>query len=165
MDHWVIISDIDWESYQSARNMKKADLRRQNLNTYEFRRKLQEWDEDNTEERVVDSVSGRTERVPNSNYRKQNPYDSLTDAEKEYYDTVMQIKGEMGTLLPEIAQHHYRPPQLRRNMVDAMSKARNARDVINALKQKGRKYIKIMEDDTDFYENGSLINGQEYTQA
>jgi hypothetical protein len=47
-------------------------LGRMNLDTYEFRRKLQEWDEANTEDRVVDRTNGRTERVPDSRYRKNN---------------------------------------------------------------------------------------------
>lgn len=167
MGHWVIISDIDWLTYQQARGREKARLSQQNLDAYEYNKKLQDWDEANTEERAVDTdASGRvirTERVPNSNYRKTNPYDRLSTAEKKYYDEMMQIKGEMGTLIPEIAQHHYRPPQLRRNMVDAMSKARNAKDVIDALKKKAERFSKIMEDDTDFYENGTLINGDTYT--
>lgn len=167
-NNWMIISDIDWQGYQTARNREKRRLARLNLDRYEFMKQLQDWEEANTEERAVDVQSGvvkRTERVPNSSYRKQNPYDNLNAAQKEYYDTMMQIKGEMGSLVPEIAQHHYRPPQLRRNMIDAMSKARNAKDVLEALRRKGEKWVKIMEDDTDFYENGTIVDGEMYTQV
>lgn len=167
-NNWMVISDIDWQAYQTARNREKRRLARLNLDRYEFMKQLQDWEEANTEDRAVDVRNGvvrRTERVPNSNYRKQNPYDNFNAAQKEYYDTMMQIKGEMGTLVPEIAQHHYRPPQLRRNMIDAMSKARNAKDVLEAVRRKGEKWVKIMEDDTDFYENGTIVDGEMYAQA
>lgn len=178
MGHWVIISDIDWQAYQHARNIEKARLRKLNLEPYEFLRQLQDWDEANTEDRVVDRSSGRTERVPNSKYRKNNGLvwnntlnmmefrnTDYSTAEQEYYDTMMQIKGEMGSLVPDVAQHHYRPPQLRRNMLDAMTHARSLRDYLDAIKHKAERWSKIMEDDTDFYKNGTLVNGQFYANV
>lgn len=71
----------------------------------------------------------------------------------------------MGSLLPEIAQHHYRPPQLRRDMIDAMTKARSGKEYLDAIKRQVEKIWTVMEDDTDFYQNGALVNGQEYSQV
>jgi hypothetical protein len=53
-DNWMIISDIDWQAYQTARNREKRRLARLNLDRYEFMRQLQDWEEANTEERAVD---------------------------------------------------------------------------------------------------------------
>ena len=44
-----------------------------------------------------------------------------------------------------------------------MANAHSAKDVLAALRRKGEKLYKIMEDDTDFYENGCLVNGQMYS--
>ena len=42
------------------------------VSEYAFKDALEQWEEANTEDRVVDNVTGRTEKVPNSNYRLAN---------------------------------------------------------------------------------------------
>lgn len=75
-DNIHIISDIDWVMYEAARERAKKQFQSQGLSEFEVKEELKNWEEQNTEDRVVDAVNGRTERVPNRYYRKQFP--SLT---------------------------------------------------------------------------------------
>lgn len=159
-DDGHIISDIDWGAYYRARDVySKSFLSK---DSYEHKVKMEEWEEQNTVERVVDKKSGRTERVPNMKYRKAFP--ALTTAQQEYYDTIMQIKGEIGTLLPDYAQNQYLPPQIRRSMLDAIGNAKSAQDVLKAIGTKIGNIWKIREDDTEFT-NQLLVDDETYASA
>lgn len=157
-----IISDIDWSSYIRARRKVKDRLYFKGYKGLSLEEALRAWEEANTEDRVVDNVSGRTERVPNSNYRKVFP--QLTQAQQEYYTEMMQIKGELGTLLPNYAKRHYSPPQIRRSFIDAVNaavKKGSLHDFIKAFITKAKDFTTIREDDTQYARNG-IINGEEY---
>lgn len=157
-----IISDIDWDEYLKNKYTYKKSLDQTNLSDLEKKVKMQEWIDNNTEDRLVDAKNNRYERVPDNKYRKAFP--DLTAAQKEYYDTVMQIKGEIGTLLPAYAQNQYLPAQMRRNMTDALSSAKSVRDVYTAFKNKAQDAFKVREDDEYFNSNG-IIDGEEYNSV
>ena len=161
-DEGHIISDIDWALYDSARKQHIKALFRQGLRDFDLKQAIEDWEEQNTEEREVDTKSHRTERVPNQNYRKAFP--SLTQAQQEYYDTMMQIKGEIGTLLPAYAQHHYLPPQIRRNFLDALNESKSIQDVKKAFKNKAKDMVVIREDDENYAMNG-IIDGKDFKEA
>lgn len=151
-----IISDIDWESYAEERNRALSLFRSQGLTGYALKEAIEQWEDTNTEDRVVDTVTGRTEKVPNTNYRLiNNPLDSLNNAQLEYYNTMMQIKGELGTLLPYYAQKQYLPPQIRKDSLDILSdgikRKLSAKKVASLLWENFKSKIhKIREDDEDF---------------
>ena len=159
-DDGHIISDRDWGAYKAARKAAISHFYLQGLRSVDLKQAINEWEENNTEERVVDKTNGRTERVPNSQYAKAFP--TLTDAQQEYYDTMMQIKAEIGSMLPPEYQHQYLPPQMRRNMVDALTHAESGKDVLNAVKNKLENFYTVREDDTNYAMNG-IIDGDEYT--
>lgn len=155
-----IISDIDWLAYSKA--MKKAKNRfiNKGLKGLNLEEAMESWQEANTEDRVVDFVSGRTERVPNGKYRKEFP--QLTEAQMKYYTEMMQIKGELGTLLPSYAQKHYLPPQRRRNFIDAIVASKgNPKKIAKAILNKIKDAFVVREDDTLFADNG-IIDQDEY---
>lgn len=159
-DSNYIISDIDWVTYNEARKQARKKFTRQGKTGLALEEAMDLWQEANTEDRVVDYVSGRTERVPNGNYRKAFP--TLTQAQQEYYNEMMQIKGELGTLLPQYAQKQYLPPQLRRSFVDAIVKSKGKpRKIAKAILNKIRDLFIIREDDPLNVKNG-IIEGEEY---
>lgn len=161
-DDGHIISDIDWGAYKTARTAEIKALYASGLRGFDLKQAIEDWEEQNTEDREVDTKNHRTERVPDAKFRKKFP--DLTPAQQEYYDTIMQIKGEIGTLLPSYAQHHYLPPQLRRSTLDALGHAKSVRDVYTALKNKFENFYKVREDDTNYVMNG-IIDGDEYKIA
>lgn len=158
-DDGHIISDIDWQLYKNARKTEIGRLYKQGLRGFDLKQAIEDWEDTNTEDRVVDKTNGRTERVPNSNYRKAFP--QLTPAQQEYYDTMMQLKGEIGSLLPIYAQHQYLPPQIRRSMFDALGHAKSVSDVWKAVRNKVENLVTVREDDENYYMNG-IIDGDEY---
>lgn len=154
-----IISDIDWYSFNSARSKAIANFKKKGLKGIDLTEAVRQWDEDHTEQRVVDFKTGRTEAVPNHNYRKSFP--QLEPAQLEYYNEVMQIKGELGSLLPQYMQKQYLPPQKRRTFMDAIASARSIMDIIRAIRHKIGDGWKIREDDSYYSQNG-VIDGEDY---
>lgn len=154
-----IISDIDWASYYKARAAFRRKMTKSGLKGVSLSLAMQDWEKDNTVDREVDNKTGRTERVPNESYRKEFP--TLTPEQQEYYDEMMQIKGELGTMLPEYARHQYRPPQIRREFVDALEEATSASDYYAVLKDKFKGLYTIREDDTSNTING-IVEGETY---
>lgn len=161
-DDGHIISDIDWNLYKSARKAKIKSLYAQGLRGFDLKQAIEDWEDQNTEDRIVDNTNGRTERVPNSNYRKTEDFQKdWTKEQIEYYDTMMQLKGEIGSLLPSYAQHQYLPPQVRRKFLDAVGDAKDYKDVLNAVKNKLQNLYTVREDDENYNING-IIDGDEY---
>lgn len=173
-----IISDIDWDAFYKARKEQRKLFWRSGLRGFDLKQALEGWEDQNTEERVVDTTNGRTERVPDARYRLNNGlvWDSsnnkmiftaasnLTAQQEEYYNNMMQIKGEIGSLLPAYAQDHYYPPQIRRSFLDAIGSAKHPRDILKALKNKFKDMWVIREDDTNFASNG-IVAGEEFQTA
>lgn len=161
-DEKHIVSDIDWGLYKTTRQAKIKSLYVQKLRGFDLKQAIEDWEDQNTEERVVDKTNGRTERVPNSNYRKQHDFQKDWSPEQiEYYNTMMQLKGEIGSLLPTYAQHQYLPPQVRRNFLDALHDAKDIKDVGKAIRNKAQNLYKVREDDENYNTNG-IIDGDDY---
>ena len=173
-DDGHIISDIDWTAYSDARKKYVGSLLKQGLQGFDLKQAIEDWEEQNTEDRVVDTKNGRTERVPNANYRKNNGmiWDDVNNKMKfyntglsqeqiDYYNNMMQLKGEIGSLLPAYAQRQYLAPQIRRNMLDALNEAKSLHDVGKAFKNKAQNLYKVREDDENYAMNG-IIDGVEF---
>ena len=157
-----IISDIDWTAYNKAKAKFREGLKGQGNRGLSIDEAMKNWEDANTEDRIVDFDSGRTEKVPNATYRKAFP--QLTKEQKEYYTTMMQIKGELGTLLPNYAQRQFIPPQVRRSFIDAIQaaiKGGSLQGLIKAIRTKFKDLTTIREDD-DRYANNGIVNGEEY---
>lgn len=166
-DNYHIISDIDWVKYEQDKYNARERYKQQGKKGLELYCAMEEWVETHTEDRVVNQIDSRTERVPNQNYRQEMP--NLTPEQWEYYDTMMQLKGELGSLLPEYAQQQYVAPQLRRDLFQALydeghkkgwSKKFNGwRKAIGA---KIADSFIVREDDVMNTRNGIIIDGEEY---
>lgn len=157
-----IISDIDWTAYNKAKAKFRRGLKGQGNRGLSVEEAMKNWEDANTEDRVVDFDSGRTEKVPNATYRKAFP--QLTKEQREYYTTMMQIKGELGTLLPNYAQRQFIPPQVRRSFIDAIQaaiKGGSLQGLIKAIRTKFKDLTTIREDDERYARNG-IVNGEEY---
>lgn len=174
-DNEYIISDIDWEAFHKAKARYRGLMQRRGYKGLALKEAMRVWEETNTEDRTVDHTPGaeRTERVPNTSYRKSLPL--MTQAQAEYYKEMMQIKGELGSLLPDYAQRQYVPPQIRRSFNDAIRDAfrnelslrglvQTLRDIAKATKNKIIEPFVIREDDENAIANG-IIEGKEFTMA
>lgn len=161
-DSTHIVSDIDWKMYDDAKKRKRNSLKKAGLYGFELKQALEDWEDQNTEERLVDKKNNRNERVPNQQYRKREDFqEGWSKEQKEYYDTMMELKGELETLYPDHARNYYLAPQTRRNMVDAIVDSKgNVKDIGKAIGRKVADQFVVREDDTNFTEN-ALLNGDE----
>lgn len=158
VDTGRIISNIKWNKYEEEKAKYKGSLMRQHLSKFEIQQEMDKWEYDNTKEIVVDHTTGRTERVPNEHYEREPYYEGSYDEEwsevqKEYYKEMMELKGEIGTLLPDYAQDIYSPPQLREKFIEAAKHG-----IGRAVKNKIQDFYKIREDDTHY----SNVDGETY---
>lgn len=161
---------IDFNSYNEAKKEYEKKLRKnKNLDRATREELMLDWEENNTEDYVVDRKSGRTERIPNSSYRKKAPY--LSNAQMEYYLTMMQIKGELGTLLPAHAQKHFQPVQIRKSFLNIIndSKKLGFKRTMASLKEwiasmwtwREEDYEGSTVGDKDYYYSGGSRMGKE----
>lgn len=74
---------------------------------------------------------------------------------------MMQIKGEIGSMLPYYAQKQYIAPQVRRSTMEAIRNNHTAKGVAKALLKKIANIWKIRENDTDYLQN-ALVDGDFY---
>ena len=161
-DEGHIASPYDWKKFYMAKNDYARLLKKQKLDEWEIKQALENWEQNNTEDLEVDEKTHRKERVPNHNYLKPVDFqEGWTQAQKDYYKEMMQIKGEIGSLFPAYAQKQFLPPQVRRSTLDAIGNAKSIRDLLKVLKNMFQNIWKVREDDTDFAEKGVIIDGQE----
>lgn len=165
-DEKHIISDINWEKFDAAKEDEKKRLKRNGLRGFDLEQAMNNWEYENTEDRLVDKENGRKERVPNENYRKVEDFQKdWAPAQKEYYDTIMQIKGELESNYPAHAQNYYYPPQIRRTSMDAFleaGKSFNTKGMGKAILNKLKDPFVIREDDTNFIDN-AVVDGERTT--
>lgn len=160
-----IVSDIDWKAYEDAKEAERNRLIDKKLKDFDLSKGMGAWIMKNTTERVVDRQSGRKERVPNDQYRKSEDFQKgWSSAQKEYYNTVLELKGQLETLYPEFARNLYLPPQVRRNTTDALFHAKGLKDVGKAIGNKAKDLYTIWEDDTD-YNSNAFVQGDEVAYA
>lgn len=159
---YYIQSDIDWHEYNKAKAKHKGALMKQGLKGFALRDAMDAWVEANTE---PETTYGTGQRLPKKSlYGKAEDFQAGWDAaQKEYYDTMMQIKAQIDSLLPEYAQQLYRPPQLRSSWLDIIKQGIDGKlplkEVVKKLLDR-MNIIKIREDDTQY---GQLnINGEDY---
>jgi len=164
-DKGRIVSQYDWDGYFKERSKYAKDLTRAGFkrNSVEFNAEMQLWEDNNTVEVIVDQQSGRTEKMP----RFYLSYDFRTGwsaAQRRYYENMMKIKGQLGTLLPNYAQHHYIAPQKRTTwdqvLKEGLKKERSFKDVFDWFLE-NTKLAKIKEGDTRFRRNGIYVEGEE----
>lgn len=161
---YYIQSNIDWKKYNKERNAFYGRNKAAGLKGFELRDAMDQWINSNTEE--ID-FEGHIERIPKASIygKKKDFMEGWTEAQKQYYNDVMKLKDQIGTLLPEYAQYRYLPPQRRAETVDIINKgiekkmslkevARNILDRTNP--------IKIRQDDTQY---GMLIDGDTFIEA
>lgn len=156
---WNLLSPYDWDAYYKARAVARKGYKSSGLKGFALLEKMQQWEEDNTEEVVVSS-SGRKERFPSSLYRDDEKLLELNDAQREYYYEILNIKGDVEDMFPEWARSLYRPPQVRREMLDA----NDIKDFFVSMKN-NLKNVWVREDDFDFLSNATLPEDGYFTDG
>lgn len=160
-----IVSPYDWDKFYSERSKYGRSLNKMGYatNSYDYLVEMQLWEDSHTTELEVDHKNHRTERVPIYLLAKDFQ-EGWTAAQKEYYDRIMEIKGQIGTLLPAYAQHQFIAPQKRTNNSQIIKEAlQGKRDFKNLTKTfLERSALLRKKQGTDlFISNGFYVDGEE----
>lgn len=161
-----IVSNYDWDEYAKQKSKYSATLSQHGIKrgTLEHLAEMEEWENQHTELLEVDHLNHRFERVPI--YKLSTDFkQGWTPAQIKYYDTMMELKGQIGSMLPNYAQHQFVPPQVRNDLLmilkEAIKKERPFKDVFERVWD-NTKIMKIKAADSRFYQNGIYLGGEEY---
>ena len=158
-----IASDIDFDAFSRDKAKYRAQMKAKGLRGFQLKDAMDAWMEEHTE---IDGKYSQVSRIPKrSEYGTiTNFQEGWTDAQKEYYDTVMKIKGQIEELLPSYAQNLYLPPQRRASWLDIVKKGidgkmttkqvvRNLLDRMNPIKVRANE-----QDYGMFIDNNNYID-------
>lgn len=115
-----IISDIDFVKFNKERKDYIEQLEKEGLEGYKLKTKIEKWEAARTEVVVINTDTGRKERVPSKSMYSSNVLSSLDSAQREYYDTMMKVKSLLDDLLPSRFTNTYRAIQIRNDMAEVM---------------------------------------------
>lgn len=156
-----IASDIDFDAFSKDKAKYRAKMKMKGLKGFALADAMDAWMEDNTE---IDGKYSQVSRVPKRSIygTKSNFQDGWTDAQKQYYDAVMKIKGQIEELLPSYAQNLYLPPQRRASWLDIVKKGIDGemtfKEVVKNLLDRMNP-IKIRANEQDY---GVFIDNNNY---
>lgn len=165
-----IISEIDYDSYYADRKAFIEDLKSRGIKGEDLRRRLQHWEDDNTEEytvpelKLIPEITGEEEHsvimiAPKAKYRKAIP--TMTQAQREYYNTMMSIKASMEYNLQRhgINVSLFSPVQITSEISDAIANS-SPSEAFKLLKDNLVDKFSIREDDTNYGNQEVLTNSE-----
>lgn len=160
-----IVSQYDWDAYFKAKRKYAGSLVRAGMSygSAEFEAEMQLWEDQNMTEVVVDHQSGRTEKMP-AFYLSTDFREGWSAAQNEYYDRMMELKGQIGTLLPNYAQHQYIAPQKRTSWDQVLKEGLKGERTFGDVAKwflKNSMFWKMKEADTRFRKSGIYVEGEE----
>lgn len=168
-----IISDIDFEKFEKAKQAEIERIEREYADKSKFfkREQIEKWIANHTEEEVIlskdlygnttDNLSNRTERVPRKDlYGKpegQRLKDTLTAEQYTFYNKVMYLKRGLDAMMPASQVSLYLAPQKANKMLEAVAKKdKKGKAFIGAVKDGfirrtdlGERGFQPMEDELD----------------
>lgn len=171
-----IISEIDYDSYYADRKAFIEDLKSRGIKGEELKRRLQRWEDDNTEEytvpelKLIPEITGEEEHpvvimAPKAKYRKAMP--TMTQSQREYYNTMMSIKASMEYTLQRhgINVSLFSPVQITSEISDAIAES-SPSEAFKLIRDNFIDKFSIREDDTNYGNQEVLTNadGEELKQ-
>lgn len=115
-----IISDIDFVKFNKERSEYIEKLKKEGLEGYKLKTKIERWESLRTEVVVINKDTGRKERVPSKSMYSSNALNSLDSAQREYYDAMMEAKTLLDDLLPARFTNTYRAIQIRNDISEVI---------------------------------------------
>lgn len=165
-----IISEIDYDSYYADRRAFIEDLKSRGIKGQDLKRRLQRWEDDNTEEytvpelRLIPEITGEEEHpvvmiAPKAKYRRTMP--AMTQAQREYYNTMMSIKASMEYNLQRhgISVSLFSPVQITSEISDAIAEA-SPSEAFKLIRDNFVDKFSIREDDTNYGNQEVLTNSE-----
>lgn len=166
----MLLSDIDYKAFYKAKSEELNRLKEKGLSNEKISTRLNAWYNRNTE--LVDiKLKGsnaviRRERMPKASLYSLSSLSTLNEAQREYYDAIIEVKKQLDALIPTKNARLYRAPMIAMDTKEALLTGKSK--IKDTLKAYGRSFVRKV-DDTDYgetvYENGVYkvldFNGEE----
>jgi len=110
---------VNWEKFKQAKRDYIKSLRSQGLKWYDIQAKIETWENENTKFEYTDTKKIRKERLPIEKYRMPSSY-NLTQAQLEYYDSVIALKGGLDNNLQSPYALVFNAPQIMDDTVEGI---------------------------------------------
>lgn len=152
-----IISNINFEKYLAERRKFIESLKKEGLNYFEIKAKIETWEKTRTVRIPLDEDSGRVEVLPLAQ-KPGDPYyidrlSKLNKDEREYYDAMMSYKKLMDLKYPERYTRTYNAIYIMNDLLESISQASSTKDAVNGIIGNfADKFIR-RTDDTEFGED------------
>lgn len=153
-----LISDRDYIAYNEAYKQTKDKIfKDKSLNYLQKQKRLRQWEEANTDELIIDEDMDRTERVPKKSIYPSNALDRLTPAQREYYNSMIEFKKSIDSLLPAIYTQTHKAVQMRNdNLQILMDNATSPKKALSLYLNNIKDEFTRTVDDTEFGETHGL---------
>ena len=145
----MLVSDIDYQKYYAEKHKYAEELKKTEDDPEVRVKLLNQWKLKHTE--VVKYPNGYSERMPKKSMYSSDALSKLNEAQREYYDAVMDIKSKLDRLLPQNRVHRDRAIQKRIDSRDAILQGKNIKTVYNSVKDRFVTNV----DDTEYGETVS----------
>lgn len=142
---------INYNDYNNARKRAFESLNNEQISNIERTRRKHRWEYDNTE--IIDGV-----RVPKRDLYPNRVMSSWNSAQREYYDTIMNVREDMLKFLPEgTLKDPMLTVQVRKDLLERVKSSRNVKEGISQMWENLKDQVVAREDDTDF----GIVKGTE----
>ena len=161
------VAPVDMARYERERQEFIDNLDRQDLDYYEYQKAIQDWDDTHTDwiELNYEGEDGdkRKERLPRMEiYGNPNFQRGWSQAQKDYYEALMQMKMEMDTLLPGTMHSLYLAPQVRKSVTQMFDK--DGKGALKTVWGNWKKRYSVVDDNEDYGKDavGIGADGKKY---
>lgn len=150
-----LISNIDFIKFNKDRDAYIESLKEQNLPHYIIRSKIESWERRHMEPvKVKGSSLGRTEMLPLSSIYGTNTLDKLSDAQREYYNTMMKLKALLEDQIPQRYANTYNAVQISKGMTESViENLGNPKKAVQLIAERVKHKFIRRADDTEFGED------------
>ena len=161
---------VDMYKFEKDREAFVASVNAdESLDYYETQRLILEWDREHTEEVAVGKPKGpmgvqRVERLPKMKYyENKNFQKGWSQAQKDYYKKVIDMKAELDSYLSVALQNLYLAPQVRKSLSQAFDK--DGRGAMNTMWSRMKQRYSVVDDNMDYGKNITVegLDGKKVT--
>lgn len=147
------VAPVDMARYERERQEFLDSLEEKELDYYEEQKAIQDWDDQHTDwiELAYTDQDGdkRMERLPKREiYGVPNFQQGWDQAQKDYYDTLLEMKMQMDSMLPGTMHTLYLAPQVRKSVSQMFDK--DGHGALKTIWGNWKKKYTIVDDNEDY---------------
>ena len=141
----MLKSDRDFLAFHREKAAYRQQLKDKGMSFDQIKVELKYWDMQHTEPVNVapDGSQRRVEYMPKQSMYPSRDLDNLTKDQREFYDSMIEIKKNLDMLLPSKYTHLYRPPMKKASVRDQALSGGSVKGVLNRVKS---RFITDVED-------------------